>query len=131
MPRALVVAALMLLTTGAASAVEGEAAASRGFGGRSGATKVKLIVVCAIPDPDAKAQGGFVTGLAARIIDANRQAHEKRLRAMVENWRLGDPTTRPMTMEELLKTVPPKYHAAIKEYFEKLKKMERDAKKCP
>lgn len=118
-------AALVLLATGAASASEGETAAPGGFRGRSGATKVKLIVVCAIPDPDAKAQGGFVPGLAGRIIDANRQVFEKRLRELVQEWSGKGPSTPPPTLDELLKTVPPKYHAMIKEYFEKL---EREAK---
>ncbi len=126
MPRTLIVAALMLLTTGAASAVEGEAATPGGFRGRSGATKVKLVVVCAVPDPDANAQGGFVPGLATRITDAKLKAHEKLLRELAQNWSLRDLTARPMTMEEMLKAVPPKYHAAVKEYFEKL---EREAKK--
>jgi hypothetical protein len=39
----------------------------RSFGGRAGATRVTVVVVCAVPDPAAAAWGGWVSGLAARI----------------------------------------------------------------
>ncbi|MCI0700738.1 MAG: hypothetical protein L0241_06625 [Planctomycetia bacterium] len=53
----------------------------------------------------------------------------KKLRELAEggssDWLSKD---RRKTLDELMKEVPPKYHPMIKEYFEKLKKMQKDKK---
>jgi hypothetical protein len=63
----------------------GDTAASgvlRSFGGRSGATRVKIVVACARPDQDAGARGGWTSALAARIREhvarLEREAKDKK-----------------------------------------------------
>jgi hypothetical protein len=88
--------------------------------GRSGATKVKVIVVgCAVPDAPPP-------GLGAQIRDAAGGA--KPPRGFAEQWSGDWLNRKPRTRDEWLRQVPPKYRPMVKEYFENLERM-RDEKK--
>ena len=118
--------AVMAFAAGAASADETASAGSlRSFSGRSGATKEKVIVVgCANPEPTAPA-GGLMSALGARVKEAHTS---KTLRELVEGGSSDWLNKKPRSKEELLKQLPPKYHPIVKEYFEKLEKMQKDGK---
>jgi hypothetical protein len=135
---ALVVGAILVLGASAGAAEPpnfGDTAtggALRSFGGRVGATRVKIVVACVRPDPDAAARGGWVSGLAARIKDASgsgARLNEELLRKLAEQWSGDLPEKKTRNLEELLRAVPPKYHVVVREYFERLEREAKDKKK--
>ena len=56
----------------------------------------------------------------------SEKATQKKLRQLAEQWSRDWMKRPPMTKEELLNQVPPKFHPMIKEYFEKLEKMQKE-----
>src|SRR4051812_14002859 len=82
------------------------AAADDSFRGRSGATKVKVIVIgCAVPDAPPP-------GLGAQIREA---AGAKALRELAEQGSSDWLNRKPWTQGEWLRQVPPKYRPMVKE----------------
>jgi hypothetical protein len=112
---------------GTVGAADGETAAPnfpQSFSGRSGATRVKIVVVCAAPNP-MTSDGGLVSALSAQIKEARLA---KTLRELAEGGSSDWLNKKPRSKEELLKQLPPKYHPIVKEYFEKLEQIQNGKK---
>ena len=128
-------AALLL---GLALACEADASDSargeslRGFSGRSGATRTKLLVTsCGVPGREL--HGGLVPELAASVKDARGPLviDTATLRQLADggssDWLAKGPKTKE-EIEKLLRQLPPKYRLLVKDYFDKLEKMKNDKK---
>ena len=118
----------MALVAGVAGAAD-NGTTPRTFVGRTGATAVKVVVVCGIPDPDSP--GGLIRGLAARIKETSGAGPRPDVGALLklaDQWSGDRPVKSAKDVEDLLKTVPPKYHAMIRDYFAQLERMSNEKK---
>jgi hypothetical protein len=98
-----------------------------GFSGRSGVTKERIIVIgCARPDAPEPVPAAIHEAHAVGVRPS--AADQKRLRELmlegVSDWMPKEPRTK----EELLKGLPPKYRALVKEYFESLERAQKEKK---
>jgi hypothetical protein len=97
------------------------------FGGRSGATKVKLIVIgCGVPESAEVRRPAQVH--EADAVGKPNSVNEKRLRELADGGSSDWLAKPPKSKEEILKQLPPKYRELVKEYFEKLEMAQKEKK---